>query len=172
MSDSHSANRDQRKALGLVTDDNSGGYFVVECQGCGAVYPSFQCAGGGQIADTGDYDDAYCPHCEHEAPDECDNVGLVWNTQQLKINSLQLRLNAADQRIDELTSQHRGEPAGYQYRQRPMWRKKDRSGWMPWRPCAADIVEHLNRNPEDADWQYETRALYPGPAPASTTEQQ
>ncbi len=27
---------------------------------CGC--PSFQCAGGEQIADTGDYDDAQCPH--------------------------------------------------------------------------------------------------------------
>lgn len=112
MSESHSANRDKRKALGLVTDDNSGGYFVVECQGCGAVYPSFQCLGGGQIADTGDYDDAYCPLCEHEAPDECDNTGLVWNTQQLKINALQQRLNAADQQIDELT-RHQAEPVNW-----------------------------------------------------------
>jgi hypothetical protein len=105
MSESHSANRAQRKALGLVTSDNSGGYFVVECQGCGAVYPSFQCGGGGQIADTGDYDDSFCPHCEQVDPEECENVGLAWNTQQLKINALHERLNAADQRNAELTAQ-------------------------------------------------------------------
>lgn len=104
MSEAHCNNLPQRKAMGLVTHDNTGGPFVVECQGCGSVYPSFQCLGGGQIADTGDYDDARCPHCEQVDPEECENVGLVWNTQQLRINELQQRLNAADQRIDELTS--------------------------------------------------------------------
>lgn len=73
---------------GYVTDDNSGGYYVVECQECGEVYPSQESGGGGQIADTGDYDDSYCPHCGYVDPDECDNVGLVWNVQQAKINAL------------------------------------------------------------------------------------
>lgn len=76
------------QAAGYVTDDNSGGYYVVECQECGAVYPSQQSGGGGQIADTGDCDDSYCPHCGYVDPDECDNVGLVWNVQQAKINAL------------------------------------------------------------------------------------
>jgi len=100
MSQAHSNNLKQRHALGLVTHDNTGGPFVVECQGCGLVYPSFQCAGGGQIADTGDFDDAYCPHCQQVDPHECDNVGLAWNTQQEKINALQQRLTAADERAD------------------------------------------------------------------------
>lgn len=103
MSDSRCSNADQRQALGLVTHDNTGGPFVVECQGCGAVYPSFQCSGGSQIADTGDYNDTCCPHCEIVDPEECENVGLAWNTQQLKINEMQQRLAVADERIDELT---------------------------------------------------------------------
>ena len=108
MSKAHCNDLPQRKALGMVTHDNTGGPFVVECQGCGEVYPSFHCLGGEQIADTGDHEDARCPHCEQVDPHECDNAALAWNTQQLKINELQLRLNAADQRVDELTV-----PAGY-----------------------------------------------------------
>lgn len=103
MSEAHCNKLPQRKALGLVTHDNTGGPFVVECQGCGEVYPSFHCLGGAQIADTGDQEDARCPHCDQVDPEECDNAALAWNTQQLKINELQQRLNAADQRIDELT---------------------------------------------------------------------
>jgi len=133
MSDAHCNNLAQRKALGLVTHDNTGGPFVVECQGCAEVYPSFHCGGGSQIADTGDYDDAHCPHCGQVDPEECENVGLAWNTQQLKINALQLRLNAADQRIDELVSAVRSINHGRrhevfvpgddepQYRQRKEW---------------------------------------------------
>jgi|GEM_PF-2578919 len=99
----HSKNRTARAKLGLVSHDNTGGYFIVECQGCGVVYPSFQCGGGDAIADTGDYNDAICPHCAQESPEECSNVGRAWNTQQLKINELQQRLTAADERIDQLT---------------------------------------------------------------------
>lgn len=101
MSEAHCNKLPQRKALGLVTHDNTGGPFVVECQGCGEVYPSFHCLGGEQIADTGDYEDARCPHCDQVDPEECDNAALAWNTQQLRINELQQRLNAADQRIDD-----------------------------------------------------------------------
>lgn len=103
MSEAHCNKLPQRKALGLVTHDNTGGPFVVECQGCGEVYPSFHCLGGEQIADTGDYEDARYPHCYQVDPHECDNAALAWNTQQLKINELQQRLNAADQRIDDMT---------------------------------------------------------------------
>lgn len=102
MSDAHCNQLAQRKTLGLVTHDNTGGPFVVECQGCGTVYPSVQCGGGGPIADTGDYEDAVCPHCEHEDPEQCENVGLAWNAQQLKINELQQRLTAADERAGAL----------------------------------------------------------------------
>ncbi|WDG44980.1 hypothetical protein PUP72_13575 [Pseudomonas synxantha] len=101
----HSNNRTARAKLGLVSHDNTGGYFIVECQECGVVYPSFQCGGGDAIADTGDYNDAICPHCGQESPEECSNVGLAWNTQQLRINELQLRLTAADERADVLETE-------------------------------------------------------------------
>jgi hypothetical protein len=91
-------------AAGFVTDNNSGGYFVIECQECGAVFPSQQADGGGPIADTGDYYDAICPHCGEEGPEECDNVGLAWNVQQSKIVALLAELEAKDKRIAELES--------------------------------------------------------------------
>lgn len=75
--------------VNFVTDDNTGGYYVCECQSCGEVFSSRDCGGGGQIADTGDYDDAYCPHCDQVDPLECDNPALVWNVQQRKINKLE-----------------------------------------------------------------------------------
>ena len=106
-------------AAGFVTHDNTGGYFVIECQECGAVYPSQQADGGGQIADTGDYDDAICPHCGEESPEECENVGLAWNVQQAKITVLlaeledertsrelwQQNCTRAEERIAELEAQ-------------------------------------------------------------------
>jgi hypothetical protein len=90
-------------AAGFVTDNNTGGYFVIECQECGAVYPSQQADGGGQIADTGDYDDAICPHCGEEGPEECVNVGLAWNVQQAKIVALLAELEAKDQALNNIT---------------------------------------------------------------------
>ncbi|MGU5729380.1 hypothetical protein ACV1DR_10660 [Aeromonas jandaei] len=72
----------------FVTDNNTGGYFVMECQNCGEVFNSKQCNGGESIADTGDYGDCYCPHCGEVDPMECDNANLVWNFQQKKINQL------------------------------------------------------------------------------------
>lgn len=108
----HSNNRTARAKQGLVSHDNTGGYFIVECQECGVVYPSFQCDGGDAIADTGDYNDAICAHCGQESPEECSNVGLVWNTQQLKINELQQRLTAADEQIDLLSPRHTEQPEG------------------------------------------------------------
>lgn len=90
------------QAAGYVTDDNSGGYYVVECQECGEVYPSQECDGGGPIADTGDYNDALCPRCGCESPDECSDTPLVWNVQQAKINALLAALEEKDQSIKEL----------------------------------------------------------------------
>ncbi|HDL6787567.1 hypothetical protein NFB50_16535 [Yersinia ruckeri] len=88
-------------AAGYVADNNTGGYYVVECGNCGEVLPSQQLDGGGAIADTGDYDDAYCPHCNAVDPDECYNAGLVWNVQQAKINALITALEAAQKERDE-----------------------------------------------------------------------
>ncbi|ALX96101.1 hypothetical protein AV650_22295 [Serratia fonticola] len=84
---------------GYVTDDNSGGYYVVECQECGEIYPSQECDGGGQIADSGDYNDALCPHCGYESPDECSDTPLVWNVQQAKINALLAALEEKDKTL-------------------------------------------------------------------------
>lgn len=98
-----------------VTDDNTGGYFVVECENCGEVFPSQKLGGGGAIADTGDYDDSYCPHCNEADPDECYNAGLVWNIQQAKINALLAKLEAAEKlnplavNVSELESTYIGD---------------------------------------------------------------
>ena len=118
MSEAHCNNLVQRKALGLVTHDNTGGPFVVECHGYGSVYPSFHCSGGGQIADTGDYDDARCPHCQQVDPEECGNVGLAWNTQQLKINALQLLLNERDEQNHSLEQRRQAEQQACQSAER------------------------------------------------------
>lgn len=87
--------------VNFVTDDNTGGYYVCECQGCGEVFSSRDCGGGGQIADTGDYDDTYCPHCDQVDPLECDNPALVWNVQQKKINELLAALASAREMVGE-----------------------------------------------------------------------
>ena len=90
----------ERAKLGLVTDDNTGGYYVAECEECGKIFPSQNCDGGGQIADTGDYGDCYCPHCGHVDPEVCENANLVWNVQQLKIINLTSQFEAERQRAD------------------------------------------------------------------------
>jgi hypothetical protein len=114
----HSNNREARAKLGLVTHDNTGGYFVVECQGCGLVYPSFQCEGGEAIGDSGDYSDAICPHCQQASPEECGNVGLAWNTQQLKINALQEMLNQREEQNHDLEQRRHAEQQACQAAER------------------------------------------------------
>lgn len=91
----------ERAKLGFVTDDNTGGHYVAECEECGHIFPSQTCDGGEQIADSGDYGDCYCPHCGFIDPLECDNANLVWNVQQLKIVNLTKQLEAERQRADE-----------------------------------------------------------------------
>lgn len=90
----------ERTKLGFVTEDNTGGYYVAECEECGKIFPSQTCDGGEQIADTGDYGDCYCPHCGHADPQECDNANLVWNVQQLRIINLTKQLESERQRAD------------------------------------------------------------------------
>lgn len=87
--------------LGFVTDNNSGGYYLAECDNCGAIFPSQQSDGGQQIAETGDYDDCLCQHCGHVDPEECYNANLAWNVQQLKIINLTSQLEATEARIAE-----------------------------------------------------------------------
>ncbi|MDE9446832.1 hypothetical protein KKJ04_14770 [Xenorhabdus bovienii] len=43
-----------------VVDNNTGEYFLVECQPCGEIYEAHY---SGQISDTCDYGDIFCPHC-------------------------------------------------------------------------------------------------------------
>lgn len=80
----------------LVTDDNSGGYYVCECENCGHVFSSEHANGGGSIADTGDYNEIRCPQCDDIEPPQCENVEKVWNIQQLKINHLVAALKLAE----------------------------------------------------------------------------
>lgn len=39
-------------------------YFMSKCEACGWIGSSEMWIGGGQIADTGDYGDCFCPNCE------------------------------------------------------------------------------------------------------------
>lgn len=72
-----------------VVDNNTGGYYLAECQGCGEIFPSNECHGGRPIADSGDHDDGYCPLCGETDPDECVNAALAWNVQQKRILELE-----------------------------------------------------------------------------------
>ncbi len=46
-----------------VSKDKEQKFFTVECHKCGWWGSSELLEGGGQIADTGDFDDTYCPVC-------------------------------------------------------------------------------------------------------------
>ena len=45
------------------TEDELLLFYTVKCPFCGWIGLSRDCAGGLQIADTGDYDDPLCPVC-------------------------------------------------------------------------------------------------------------
>lgn len=52
-----------------------GSYFVAQCEKCGFKGASSEWNGGGQIADTGDYGDSYCPVCGHvDVPEADDDI--------------------------------------------------------------------------------------------------
>lgn len=44
-------------------DDVDKGYYTAECEKCDWWGNSKYLGGGGQLADSGDYDDCYCPVC-------------------------------------------------------------------------------------------------------------
>lgn len=44
-------------------------YWSARCPVCGWRDLSRDCEGGGQIADTGDYSDCYCPECFERGDD-------------------------------------------------------------------------------------------------------
>jgi hypothetical protein len=51
-------------------------YYPYVCEKCGNKGMSNELAGGTPIADTGDYDDCYCPVCGSTSiNDRCDEVG-------------------------------------------------------------------------------------------------
>lgn len=50
--------------------DKESGYYTAQCNECGWFGTSRLLLGGGQIGDTGDYDDVYCPVCENTDIDE------------------------------------------------------------------------------------------------------
>jgi|GEM_PF-5865700 len=57
-------------------------YWVTCCPECGWKGLSRDCGGFGQIADTGDYDDGYCPRCgsivepDYEVPKK--RIKWIW----------------------------------------------------------------------------------------------
>lgn len=55
-----------------ITVEVTDNYYPVQCQTCGWLGSSGNLDGGGQIADTGDYGDCYCPVCGQVDPDECE----------------------------------------------------------------------------------------------------
>lgn len=46
-----------------ILPDGEKKWYVCECEKCGWIGSSEHVGGGGAIADTGDYDDIYCPMC-------------------------------------------------------------------------------------------------------------
>lgn len=57
-------------------------YYMCQCEKCGWMGMSYACAGGGQIADTGDYDDPLCPKCfsnRLNEPDTLPDLGYYLN---------------------------------------------------------------------------------------------
>lgn len=46
------------------TDAEKKKYWMARCPECGWKGLTVDCFGFGSIADTGDYDDGYCPRCE------------------------------------------------------------------------------------------------------------
>lgn len=57
-----------------VIIESKDNYYPCECDVCGWSGSSEYLLGGGQIADTGDYDDTYCPCCGNKSVDDIDNM--------------------------------------------------------------------------------------------------
>lgn len=79
-------------------------YYLVECCNCGEMYPSNKLSGGWQIADTGDYGDCYCPHCDasEDYEDLGNSAAEAWNYQQKQIDALLAEREADKALIAEL----------------------------------------------------------------------
>lgn len=59
------------KFLNSIDKNN---YFFSQCNDCGWMGCSSAMEGGGQIADTGDYSDVYCPKCSSGNYYDLDNI--------------------------------------------------------------------------------------------------
>ncbi len=87
-------------------------WFPVQCEKCGWVGCSSELDGGGQIADTRDYGDAYCPCCKSvTAGDEIENTCLIPSQEVLKeiIQRSQMSLSKfiKSDNQDELIGKHK-----------------------------------------------------------------
>lgn len=73
----------------------NGQYFVAQCENCGFKASSQEWLGGGQIADTGDYGDGYCPVCGAIGCEEADDDLYIDQREILvkKIAELQTRIS-------------------------------------------------------------------------------
>ncbi len=74
--------------INFVTDDETGGFFVYCCTHCNEIGNSKD------MHVEGGYDDdsCYCPKCDEPDPEEHDNVAEVWNHQQRKINTKDIKI--------------------------------------------------------------------------------
>ncbi|AIR07144.1 hypothetical protein JT31_21775 [Cedecea neteri] len=80
----------------------TGNYYLAECGNCGEMFTSERMTGGEPIADTGDYGDCYCPHCDTDDSDIIDcgtansSAAEAWNYQQKHIDALIAALEQSD----------------------------------------------------------------------------
>ncbi|MEP9205210.1 hypothetical protein ABKT14_07965 [Enterobacter roggenkampii] len=94
--------------LALRGQSVEGSFYLVECCGCGEMYPSNLLDGGEAIADSGDHGDCYCHLCGADDTERADwgdinsNEAKAWNFQQKRIEALLDELEAKDRRIAEL----------------------------------------------------------------------
>lgn len=94
--------------LALRGQSVEGSFYLVECCGCGEMYPSNLLDGGEAIADSGDHGDCYCHLCGADDTERADwgdinsNEAKAWNFQQKRIEALLDELEAKDTRIEEL----------------------------------------------------------------------
>lgn len=62
----------------IISDEEAKNrYYPAECPHCGWVGSSAKLKGGGQIADTGDYDDVYCPVCGSIDTEDAENEQTI-----------------------------------------------------------------------------------------------
>ena len=81
-------------------------YFALECK-CGWMGMSHLADGGGQIADTGDYDDLYCPKCGSPNMDDTEMSITYYNQHKdvwPKIHTIRANYPLWKKRIDEVNA--------------------------------------------------------------------